>query len=135
MKSLALGWRSDVSQHSYFVAGDPPPCNELPQVVQKAFKKAGKNQVYAPAEDVLVPNLQQKVVGENGVVSMQPRIQVGYMGKPKDVMPLAWERGLVTEGMSSDQAIEALEACPDYFNENHHRGVICEPGTHPYHVT
>jgi len=86
-------------------------------VVQKAFKKAGKNQVYAPAEDTVVPYLEQKVVGENGVSGMQPRIQVGYVGKPKGVMQLAWERGWVTEGMSTDQATEALEACPDYFNE------------------
>ena len=48
---------------------------------------------------------------------MQPRIQVGYVGKPKGVMQFAWEWGWVTEGMSTDQVIESLEACPEYFIE------------------
>ena len=78
-------------QHFDFQPGDPPPFYEP----------------NAPKQDVkgriVLPNGQTKEINQHG-----------YIGKPKGMRQIAWERGLWRPGMVEADLSEALNKCHDF---------------------
>ena len=79
--------RPGQTQHFSFQPGDPPPFYDLT----------------APPEDIKDNN--QQVLRE------------GYVGKPKGVKQVLWERGLWENGLEVDRARTKLAECQDFKTE------------------
>ena len=87
IKEIDCKLKPGQTQHFTFKEGDPPPFFDLS----------------APPEDILDSN--------NNV------LKEGYIGKPKGLKQVLWERGLWEDGLDVDRARPKLAASEDFVNE------------------